>query len=79
MEREMRFIGRGRGAKFQASVLLLAIAGLGSLSLSGSTRQSAATAKEDSPDLKFFVGTWKASFKGTVFATLILKRARRQG
>ncbi len=33
--------------------------------------------KQDSvPDLKAFVGTWKASYKGDVFATLILKQER---
>ena len=28
------------------------------------------------PDLKAFVGTWKASYKGDIFATLVLKQER---
>jgi hypothetical protein len=69
----MRFIGRGRAATTQASLLLLAIAWFGALCLSASPRQGAAPVKEEAPDLKSFVGTWKATFKGQVFATLILK------
>jgi hypothetical protein len=69
----MRLIGRNRAASTQASLLLLAIACLGALRLSASTHQNAVPAKEDAPDLKSFVGTWKATFKGNVFATLILK------
>ena len=38
-----------------------------------SAGQNDAQAKENSPDLKSFVGTWKASFKGEVFAIVILK------
>ena len=52
--------------------MLFAIAFLTALSLSASTRQSAPE-KENAPDLKSFVGTWKANFEGSVFATLILK------
>lgn len=69
----MGVIRRGHAASRQTSVLLLAFACLGPLSVSASSHQSAASAKEDVPDLKTFVGTWKASFKGSVFATLILK------
>ncbi len=69
----MRFTGRDRAVTRQASLLLLAVACLGALRLSASTRQSTALAKEDAPDLKSFVGTWKATFKGQVFATLVLK------
>lgn len=66
----MRF--GGRAATTQAGVSLLAVACLCALQLSATPRQSAAPAK-DAPDLKSFVGTWKATFKGQVFATLILK------
>jgi hypothetical protein len=38
-----------------------------------SAGQSDAQAKQTSPDLKAFVGTWKATFNGDVFAILILK------
>ena len=36
-------------------------------------RQSANQTKESAPDLKAFVGTWKASFNGEVLAILVLK------
>lgn len=69
----MRRIGRSREAAMQASLLLLAIACFSGLRLSASPRRGATSAKEDAPDLKSFVGTWKGTFKGAVFATLILK------
>lgn len=69
----MRFSGRGRAGTAQASLLLLAIACLCALRLSASPRQGAAPAKEDVPNLKSFAGTWKTTFKGQVFATLVLK------
>lgn len=75
-----KLIGRSRAAaRFRArtfvpvSLLVLAITSLFVLRLAASTRQNSAPAKEDAPDLKPFVGTWKATFKGQVFATLILK------
>ena len=77
----MKRIGRGRAnARFgpgmfaPASLLLLTVVCFGALCLSAAPRQSAAPAKEEAPDLKSFVGTWKASFKGQIFATLILKQ-----
>lgn len=70
----MRFAGRSRAATMQAGVLLFAVACLCAVSLSASTYQNATSPKENAaPGLKSFVGTWKASFKGSVFATLILK------
>src|SRR5690242_16028084 len=78
--RAMKLIGRCcAAARFRArmlaaaSLFLLTVACFGALHLSASTRQNAAPAMEDAPDLKSFVGTWKATFKGQVFATLILK------
>jgi hypothetical protein len=59
-----------------ATGLLLAAAALafpGASRPAGPIRQSDSSSKEVPPDLKSFVGTWKASFKGDVFATLILK------
>jgi hypothetical protein len=55
--------------------LLIAICllGLAAFPITVSARQSDAQAKETSPDLKAFVGTWKATFNGDVFAILILK------
>jgi hypothetical protein len=38
-----------------------------------SARQSADQAKEAAPDLKTFVGTWKATFNGEILAILVLK------
>lgn len=76
----MNLIGRSRaGARFRAgmfvaaSLFLLVVACFGALRVADTTRQNAAPAKEDAPDLQSFVGTWKATFKGEVFATLILK------
>lgn len=76
----MNFIGRSRAATrfttgifVAASVLLLSGACFGALRLSASTHQNAAPVKEDAPNLKPFVGTWKAAFRGQVFATLTLK------
>jgi hypothetical protein len=68
----VKLIGRNSAARMQASLLLFVIVSLAALSLSASTGQSA-PAKEDAPNLKSFVGTWNANFKGSVFATLILK------
>jgi hypothetical protein len=39
-------------------------------------RQAGKQATDTQPDLKAFVGTWKASYKGEVFATLMLKQER---
>ena len=69
----MTFIGRGRARTRQANLLRLAFACLGALSLSASSHQNSMSAKENTPELKSFVGMWKATFKGQVFATLILK------
>ena len=76
----MKLIGRSRAdARFRAgtfvpaSLFLLTVASFGLLRLSAASCQGNARAKEDAPDLKSFVGTWKATFKGQVFATLILK------
>ncbi len=38
-----------------------------------SARQNTDQAKETAPDLKTFVGTWKATFNGEVLAILVLK------
>lgn len=61
------------GVFVPASLFLLTVACFGALRLSASPRQNHAPAKGDSPDVKSFVGTWKAKFKGQAFATLILK------
>jgi len=68
----VKLLGRNSAARMRARVFLFVIVSLAALPLSASTRQIA-SAKEGAPDLKSFVGTWKASFKGSVFATLILK------
>ncbi len=70
----MRLVGRSSAATTQESLLLLGVACLCALSVSASTYQSTTPPRENvAPDLKSFVGTWKANFKGSVFATLILK------
>lgn len=71
----MEFAARSRGSKpHSASVfprgilLLLACACVTLLPRTVFGRQ----ARENRPDLKSFVGTWTASFKGEVFAILVL-------
>src|SRR5262249_36970269 len=39
-------------------------------------RQDSKRTDEKQPDLKAFIGTWNAKYKGEVFATLILKEER---
>ena len=52
-----------------AGALLFALAGV-------SAAQQPRPPAEKTPDLKLFMGTWKASFEGEVFAILILKEQR---
>ncbi len=58
---------------FAACFLLSAFACLAASLSSAFAGQDAEQAKDNPPDLKSFVGTWKATFKGDVFAVLILK------
>jgi hypothetical protein len=58
------------------SWLILAVSVLGTTRFPTSARQNVTQAKENSPDLKAFVGTWKAIFNREVFAILILKEDR---
>ena len=39
-------------------------------------QNSTDASKDAAPDLKTFVGTWKASFKGEIFAMLVLREER---
>lgn len=57
---------------------VIAVLGLAVCAPSGAARQDAAApqAKEAQPDLKPFIGTWKGSFNGKVFAILVLKEER---
>ena len=54
-------------------VLLAAGAGLLLMAAPIFAQQNDKQAGEGQPDLKTFVGTWKATYKGEVFAILILK------
>jgi len=54
-------------------VLLAAGAGLVLMVASIFAQQNDKQAADSQPDLKAFVGTWKATYKGDVFAILILK------
>jgi hypothetical protein len=55
-------------------VMLIALTGLvAELSFA---RQGEKQAPDSPPDLKAFIGTWKASYKGEIFATLVLKQER---
>jgi hypothetical protein len=76
----MKLIGRScADARFRAglyvlaNLFLLTVACFGALRVAAAPRQNATPAKEGAPDVKSFVGTWKATFKGQAFATLILK------
>jgi hypothetical protein len=61
---------------FRWAALGLAI-GVCAAGLTGQTGQNpAAGTQEATPDLKGFVGTWKASFHGEVFAILVLRIER---
>jgi len=55
--------------------LFLAIACL-TAPLTMSARHAAQQATEKSPDLKPFLGTWKAMFQGSVLAVLVLKEEK---
>jgi hypothetical protein len=56
-----------------AGSLLLALLSFAAPSLPTFAGQDVKQANESQPDLKAFVGTWKATYKGDVFAILILK------
>jgi hypothetical protein len=72
---EKRLNRAGRAAVFFLGIsLLFAFVFFGVLHPTMiSAGQNDTRAKESTPDLKPFVGTWKASFKGEVFAILVLK------
>ena len=56
-----------------ACLLLLAALGASTLRSAGSANHATEQAKETAPDLKAFVGTWKAAFNGELLAILVLK------
>src|SRR5271154_6013448 len=56
-----------------AASLLLVCFSLGARASTNAAGQDAAQTTENPPDLKAFVGTWKATFHGQPLATLILK------
>jgi hypothetical protein len=58
---------------FLGGLLLFCAATLAAPCWSAFASQSAGQEKEAPPDLKAFVGTWKASFNGDVLAILVLK------
>jgi len=68
-----------RGLRLAALLLagsLLAIIGAGTPAHAAGQGGTAQPAKEAKPDLKPFLGTWKASYGGKVFAILVLKEDR---
>jgi hypothetical protein len=76
----MNFLDRGRTARtgggmlaFFGCLLVLTAPGFAAPRLPASASQSAGQGKDAPPDLKAFVGTWKANFNGQVFAILVLK------
>jgi hypothetical protein len=78
VDRRMETAHRGRTGQasrfcFAASLLIACL--LVSVSLPAVQSGSDAV-KDATPDLKTFVGTWKASFHGEVFAILVLREER---
>jgi hypothetical protein len=67
---------RGAVLRLLCCSLLLVTPFLGAAPVPATANQSTEQAKENPPDLKTFVGTWKASFNGEVFAILVLKEER---
>ncbi len=63
----MNCFNRGRATRWAVRFLL------GYSLFFAAAHHVAGQTKENSPDLKTFVGTWKASFDGEVFAVLVLK------
>jgi hypothetical protein len=59
-----------------ACLVFVSLAWSAALGAPARAYQDAKQANEKPADLKAFVGTWKATFKGEVFATLILKEER---
>ena len=57
----------------QLSAVLLTFACVVAVALSAFSGQNSAQEGERQPELKAFVGTWKATYKGDVFAILVLK------
>jgi hypothetical protein len=57
-------------------VIVLVLACRSTAALPSVARQADKQASDTQPDLKAFVGTWKASYQGQVFATLVLKQER---
>lgn len=58
---------------FLGCLLFLAALGAPALRSAVSANQTTEQAKDIAPDLKAFVGTWKATFNGEVLAVLVLK------
>lgn len=68
--------GRRAGALLLTGSLLLAFACLGVSAPSTLAGQAGQQTKETQPDIKPFLGTWKASLKGEVFAILVVREDR---
>jgi hypothetical protein len=66
----------GMALCFSACLLFIAAPSIAAPGLTASANQNAEQAKEAAPDVKAFVGTWKASFNGQVLAILVLKEER---
>jgi hypothetical protein len=82
-ERKVRLFEVSRARRTSGAVLVvigcllfLAEQNLASPRSASSKRQSTDPAKETQPDLKTFVGTWRATFNGEVLAILVLKEQR---
>jgi hypothetical protein len=72
-ERRMNFFDRSGAIHTRRAVLFLLGCAFCAAGPPAFARQSTEQTKENPPDLKAFVGTWKASFNGEVFAVLVLR------
>jgi hypothetical protein len=68
--------GRRAAVLLLGGSLLAAFSGFGASAPSAFAGQSGQQTKEAQPDIKPFLGTWKASLKGEVFAILVVREDR---
>jgi hypothetical protein len=73
---DRRSVSRSPRAAVYWCAIVLALACRSTVALPPAVPQADKPATDAQPDLKAFVGTWKASYKGEVFATLVLKQER---
>jgi hypothetical protein len=71
---KMRSMSCGLARHFAARMLFVGLFAFGCAA--GAAQNGPPASRDAAPDLKSFVGTWKASFHGEVFAVLVLREER---